>query len=432
MSCPFGTNVSFVGGYTALSTKGVSSMLSSTLLGAFTTPVTYGLLLVLLSTAVMQVRYLNRALQRFDSTQVIPIQFVLFTLSVITGSAVLYRDFERTTAHQAVKFIGGCLLTFFGVFLITSGRPRHDEDEDALSDAEGVQETIGLAEQEHVQTPVHPSSRRGSESARSQRSSKASRANYVDTGNKPLTPLTETAIPTLRLPPSSSNQPSPSADGNEGAPLLTNPWGNSEPDHHRSTQHRKLPVSALSSDTIQTIHSAAISDTSIPPPPNIPDIHPETPRPPTSSRPHSHVFNMISPSPFSSTVSAVVADKLLPHLAPDSPSARRIGSRRSRPGLRNSLFVPQDELDDGDEIVSASAVEQRRLGQHSDEESEVHRGFRTRARSLSNTLGELLGVSRRKVRVTDGDAAEEEEPFITRSQSHSGTGVAVGGSGETV
>ncbi|KAH6660786.1 magnesium transporter, partial [Truncatella angustata] len=109
--------VGLFGAYTALSTKGVSSMLSSTLWGAFATPVTYVLLLVLLGTAVMQVRYVNKALQRFDSTQVIPIQFVMFTLSVIIGSAILYRDFERTSAEQAIKFVGGCLLTFFGVFL---------------------------------------------------------------------------------------------------------------------------------------------------------------------------------------------------------------------------------------------------------------------------------------------------------------------------
>ncbi|KAK3364054.1 pyridoxal phosphate-dependent transferase [Lasiosphaeria hispida] len=37
----------------------------------------------------MQVRYLNKALARFDSTQVIPIQFVSFTLCVIIGSARL-------------------------------------------------------------------------------------------------------------------------------------------------------------------------------------------------------------------------------------------------------------------------------------------------------------------------------------------------------
>ncbi|KAF3770165.1 DUF803-domain-containing protein, partial [Cryphonectria parasitica EP155] len=115
--------VGLFGGYTALSTKGVASMLSSTLLRAFTTPVTYVLIAILLGTAIMQIRYVNKALQRFDSTQVIPIQFVSFTLCVIIGSAVLYRDFERTTPERAIKFIGGCFLTFFGVFLITSGRP---------------------------------------------------------------------------------------------------------------------------------------------------------------------------------------------------------------------------------------------------------------------------------------------------------------------
>ena len=105
----------------------------------------------------MQVRYVNKALQRFDSTQVIPIQFVTFTLCVIIGSAVLYRDFERTTPEQAAKFVGGCLLTFFGVFLITSGRPRQDEDEDTLEDVEGVEETIGLAEQGRQQALLAPS-----------------------------------------------------------------------------------------------------------------------------------------------------------------------------------------------------------------------------------------------------------------------------------
>ena len=82
----------------------------------------------------MQIKYVNKALQRFDSTQVIPVQFVLFTLSVIIGSAILYRDFEHTTVERAVKFVSGCLLTFFGVFLITSGRPgqsTRDEDSDS-------------------------------------------------------------------------------------------------------------------------------------------------------------------------------------------------------------------------------------------------------------------------------------------------------------
>lgn len=83
----------------------------------------------------MQIRYINRALQRFDSTQVIPTQFVAFTLSVIIGSAVLYRDFESTTLPRALEFVGGCALTFFGVYLITSGRER-DEADSVVGDEE--------------------------------------------------------------------------------------------------------------------------------------------------------------------------------------------------------------------------------------------------------------------------------------------------------
>jgi magnesium transporter len=124
--------VGLFGGYTALSTKGVASLLSDTLWRALTFPITYFLIAILVLSALMQIRYVNRSLQRFNSTQVIPTQFVLFTISVIIGSAVLYRDFESTTAVRAAKFVGGCLLTFCGVYLITSG-PRQDSDEEERS-----------------------------------------------------------------------------------------------------------------------------------------------------------------------------------------------------------------------------------------------------------------------------------------------------------
>ncbi|KXL43264.1 hypothetical protein M433DRAFT_70599, partial [Acidomyces richmondensis BFW] len=119
--------VGLYGGYTALSTKGIASLLSNTIWRVVTFPISYLLLVVLVFTAVMQIKYINRALQRFDSTVVIPTQFVIFTLSVIIGSAILYRDFEREAAGDAAKFIGGCALTFLGVFAITSGRKEASE-----------------------------------------------------------------------------------------------------------------------------------------------------------------------------------------------------------------------------------------------------------------------------------------------------------------
>jgi hypothetical protein len=107
-------------------------MLSYTLFKALTFPVTYLLVAILILTAVMQIKYLNRALSRFDSTQVIPTQFVLFTLSVIIGSAILYRDFERTSAEDAGKFVAGCALTFVGVWFITSSRTRDSDEEEGF------------------------------------------------------------------------------------------------------------------------------------------------------------------------------------------------------------------------------------------------------------------------------------------------------------
>ncbi|KAL6239628.1 hypothetical protein BDW75DRAFT_197883 [Aspergillus navahoensis] len=143
--------VGLFGGYTALSTKGVSSLLSYTLWHVITFPITYLLVFILVFSALMQIRYINKALQRFDSTQVIPTQFVLFTLSVIIGSAILYRDFESYTASRAGKFVGGCLLTFLGVYFITSGRVRAD-DESAYSTDE--EEVIGLLPGERYQDRV--------------------------------------------------------------------------------------------------------------------------------------------------------------------------------------------------------------------------------------------------------------------------------------
>ncbi|KAI8073807.1 magnesium transporter NIPA-domain-containing protein [Gongronella butleri] len=119
------------GAYTVLATKGLSSMVNLTLYKLFTYPISYILLLILISTAVMQIKHLSRALQYFDGVAVIPTQFVLFTISAIVASAIVYRDFDDDDADHLVKFIFGCLVEFLGVFLITSNRRRAADAADA-------------------------------------------------------------------------------------------------------------------------------------------------------------------------------------------------------------------------------------------------------------------------------------------------------------
>ncbi|KAI1180276.1 DUF803-domain-containing protein [Nemania sp. FL0916] len=403
--------VGLFGGYTALTTKGVSSMLSSTLLKAFATPVTYGLVIILLGTAVMQVRYVNKALQRFDSTQVIPIQFVLFTLSVIIGSAVLYRDFERTTAEQAAKFVGGCLLTFFGVFLITSGRLRHDDD-DQLSDDENVEETIGLRNQEGC-GPYNSSTdlardvpQEAMSASTSRRSSHVSR-DSVSNGARSLRnqqPIGATPSRKADQSRSISVLPTPT----DASPLLSNPWKNSIEDHIGVHPGLSQAVSADSVPTIHSVISVAVSEplqSSISEQPPFPTpSSPERPVTPRLStlppRPHAHHHhhysnNFISPSPLSSTVSAVVADTLLRN--EDSAVHRRRSARRLRPSIRSSLFVPQN---DGNAAASepllAANVGDGHTPSEYDSPSIRQEPSRGRARSLSNTLGQFFGRKKRR------------------------------------
>ncbi|KAH9960505.1 magnesium transporter NIPA-domain-containing protein [Russula dissimulans] len=135
------------GGFTVLSTKAVSTLLAINGFNMFRLWVTYPVLAVLIGTGVGQIRYLNRALMRFDSKAsiptdalqvVIPTQFVLFNLSAIIGSAILYGDFKKAKFHQFMTFMYGCGATFTGVWIIAwvkeSPTPTESNDRGAISD----------------------------------------------------------------------------------------------------------------------------------------------------------------------------------------------------------------------------------------------------------------------------------------------------------
>lgn len=124
------------GGFTVLSTKAFSTLLTMEWFEIFTEWITYPVLAILLGTGVGQIRYLNRALMKFDSKIVVPTQFVFFNLSAIVGSAILYGDFKKASFHQIVTFLYGCGATFAGVFLIswaptivTTGDMEEDQDD---------------------------------------------------------------------------------------------------------------------------------------------------------------------------------------------------------------------------------------------------------------------------------------------------------------
>ncbi|KAF2181828.1 DUF803-domain-containing protein [Zopfia rhizophila CBS 207.26] len=320
--------VGLFGGYTALSTKGVASMLSYTLWRAITFPVTYLLVAILVFTAIMQIKYVNRALQRFDATQVIPTQFVLFTLSVILGSAILYRDFERTPSGDAGKFVGGCFMTFLGVWLITSGRPRNESEDDEDREPEG-EDAINLVDGERYQDDVDGT--RDSEAGTSTRCSSTIRASSppiaINTRapacspSQPSTPAI-TLIPQATLPqtPDSSVPEAPS-------PLTMNPW-----------EHERHDISGSSSPTLSPRPPPATLSrhTTL----STPIVHSEAAdTPPTASTPNPELQAQTNP-PLPHTPTRGASDHIVTAtpVTGTGPRLRRQGTiERLGAGSRNSM-----------------------------------------------------------------------------------------------
>ncbi|EXJ79681.1 hypothetical protein A1O3_07962 [Capronia epimyces CBS 606.96] len=415
--------VALFGGYTALSTKGIASLLSASLWKAFTYPISYFLAFVLIGSALMQIRYLNRALQSYDSTQVIPTQFVLFTLSVIIGSAVLYRDFEHTTAGQAVKFILGCLLTFFGVYLITSAREEHRDVDDEIYYED---ETLRLLDEEAEDAGEQTTFRReNTERSVRPRSTVDLTTSDQDEPDSLLTPRrlsTASTVPSIAVTPAESTDT-----------LSANPWLSSTeevdpPLAPRTPQINRLqsePGSApfyrpatskpldrtrsLSAD-LETPGKQGISQLPSPIRPFGPG--PEGPSPAASflTRSARGSISRLLPvpgplvPPLSSSLSALVADSLLK--GEGGPFSVRIANRRSQSayhvteGSRRTVPVEDHEnpltLDnrgqnaDGDSsrTVPMPSVQHQDYGEQQDDPGTAKR--KPKLRALSETISDMM------------------------------------------
>lgn len=323
------------GGYTVLSTKGVASLLSGTLWHTLTFPVTYLLLFILVLTAVLQIRYLNRALQRFNSTQVIPTQFVLFTLSAIIGSAVLYRDFEKAKAEQFAKFIGGCFLTFLGVYLITSGRAKSGDSSDDR-DVDGEVEAISLIDEErgeHIQPSLDGErddpkrkSRPSFTHDKSLAAENSSRRQSKGQHSPPHTPHRFDSF-------SSSTMSRALADASEGdqSPLGINPW--------RSSSEDVFSAAELRPGRLETTESTPLL------PSEAQHLDPQNGSSTIKRKSMARIMPGPLISPLSSPLSAIVADSLRRH------GDITNGRRRLRPsGLRPSQsYQPPTEPARSDE-----------------------------------------------------------------------------------
>ena len=370
---------------------------------------------ILVATALLQIRYLNRALQRFDSTQVIPTQFVLFTLSVIIGSAVLYRDFESATLERVGKFVGGCVLTFLGVYLITSGR-SHDDDPKDVSEMDDEQDgMIGLVDEESYDNEVEEvrGERNGAERKSLSCTTLEAKNGYDGLQYTPRersdSYQSSPQTPKRYKSRSSSTASAPLVTLNErpDSPLLENPWLSSQ---HTSSQP------SLGHHLQSTISSPVL-------PFETQDSRPGTERaksqqplsPSRMERPGSVSRNSIASlmpgplmSPLSPSFAAVVADSQRRGF--NSP----VGQRRRLSGVRPSRSQRLDsEPSEIDPILAPSPL--KSVQAPGDQESQPA-SDKGRSRSMGNALGEFFTFQRRN---SNGQDEEQSDNNVLKRMRHS-------------
>jgi len=112
------------GSFTVLSVKAVSMLLRQSFAGdnQFTHPFVYIAVVVLVVTAITQVKFLNEAMIHFDATAVVPTFFVMFTVGAILIGSIFYGDFDNASGKTIGLFTFGIALTFVGVRFITGNR----------------------------------------------------------------------------------------------------------------------------------------------------------------------------------------------------------------------------------------------------------------------------------------------------------------------
>ncbi|KAH9523223.1 Magnesium transporter nipa2 [Bulinus truncatus] len=116
------TICSTLGCFTVMGCKGVGIAINATLRGnnEFTNWMTYFLLGVVVICILLQLNYLNKALDSFNTAVVTPIYYVFFTSFVITGSAILFEEFQKMAALDIVGDLCGFVVIVAGIFLLNA------------------------------------------------------------------------------------------------------------------------------------------------------------------------------------------------------------------------------------------------------------------------------------------------------------------------
>ncbi|XP_063315335.1 magnesium transporter NIPA2 [Pelobates fuscus] len=81
-------------------------------------PIFWILLFSLIVCVSTQINYLNKALDIFNTSLVTPIYYVFFTTSVLTCSAILFKEWQHMSTTDMIGSFSGFLTIIIGIFLL--------------------------------------------------------------------------------------------------------------------------------------------------------------------------------------------------------------------------------------------------------------------------------------------------------------------------
>ncbi|XP_014224139.1 magnesium transporter NIPA2 [Trichogramma pretiosum] len=111
---------SSIGSISVMSCKGLGIAFKETMNGnsEMSNWLTWALLFLLILCIMVQMNYLNKSLDLFNTGVVTPIYYVFFTTFVITASAILFREWEHMIVEDVIGCICGFLIIVIAIILL--------------------------------------------------------------------------------------------------------------------------------------------------------------------------------------------------------------------------------------------------------------------------------------------------------------------------
>ncbi|RXM99867.1 Magnesium transporter NIPA2 [Acipenser ruthenus] len=114
------TICSVIGALSVSCVKGLGITIKGLFAGehVFRHPLSWILIVSLITCVSTQINYLNKALDIFNTSLVTPIYYVFFTTSVLSCSAILFKEWQHMGTDDIIGTFSGFLTIIVGIFLL--------------------------------------------------------------------------------------------------------------------------------------------------------------------------------------------------------------------------------------------------------------------------------------------------------------------------